>query len=106
MKLTRNEDGTFTFEREQGWIALTANEVSFLVNQSNKIGLRDSIKYLCDELDGDTIDLNKAPYGIEDFMEEIFTDLEYDVDYGDLPTESYIKEKIQDTANFYEMNLD
>lgn len=106
MKLTRNENGTYTLERDNGTIDLTANEVSFIVNQSNKIGLRDSIEYLCKEMDGDTIDLTKAPYGVEDFMEEIYVDLEDEIDYGNYQDDDDIREKIQDTADYYEMTID
>ena len=106
MKLTRNENGTYTLERDTGSVDLTANEVSFIVNQSNKIGLRDSIEYLCREMDGDTIDLSKAPYGFGDFVEEIFTDLEDEVDYGNMPDDDDIRDKIQDTADYYDMTCD
>ena len=61
MKLIRNENGTYTLELENGTIDLTANEVSFIVNQSNKLGLRDSIEYLVKEMDGDTIDMTRYP---------------------------------------------
>ena len=105
MKLTRNENGTYTLERENGTIDLTMNEVSFIVNQSNKIGLRDTIEDLCREMDKDTIDLDRYPYTFEEFIDEIFVDLEDEVDYGNMPSEEDIKDKIQDTANFYEMEL-
>lgn len=106
MKITRNDNGIWTLERENGTVDLTANEVSLLVNQFMKHGLRESITYLCHELDGDTIDLRKAPDGVDDFIEEVFCDLEDDVDYGDYPSEEYIREKIQDTANYYDMEYD
>lgn len=107
MKLTKDENGmTFTFEREQGWISLTANELSFIVNQFNKIGLRDTIEDLCREMDGDTIDLERYPYTFEEFIDEIFVDLEDEIDFGNIPSEEDIKDKIQDTANFYEMELE
>ena len=106
MKIIRNGNGIWTLERENGTVNLTSNEVSLLVNQFMKHGLRESIIYLCHELDGDTIDLNKAPNGFDDFVEEVYCDLEDDVDYGDYPSEEYIKEKIQDTANYYDMEYD
>ena len=106
MKLTRNENNTYTLERENGTIDLTMNEVSFIVNQSNKIGLRDTIEDLCREMDGDTIDLERYPYTFEEFIDEIFVDLEDEIDFGNFPSEEDIKDKIQDTANFYEMELD
>lgn len=106
MKLTRNENGTYTFERENGTIDLTANEVSFLVNRSNLLGLRDSIEYWCREMDGDEIDLSKAPNGFDDFVEEIYVDLEDEVEYGNYQDDNDIQEKIRDTADYYDMTID
>lgn len=106
MKLTRNENNTYTLERENGTIDLTMNEVSFIINQANKIGLRDTIEDLCREMDGDTIDLARYPYTFEEFIDEIFVDLEDEIDFGNFPSEEDIKDKIQDTANFYEMELE
>ena len=106
MKLIRNDNGTFTFERENGTIDLTATELSLIVNQFNKYGLRDSIEYLVKEMDGDTIDMARYPYTYDEFIDEIFTDLEDEIDYGNMPDDDDIREKIHDTANFYEMELD
>ena len=109
MKLTRSEDmRTYLFEREGiGEIALTANEMSFLFNQFAKIGLRDSIGYKVDELNGDQIDLEQYPDGDrEAFIDEIFTDLEDEVDYGNMPDDDDIEEKILDTADYYGMLID
>lgn len=98
-------DGIWTLDRDTGTVDLTANEVSLLVNQFLKHGLRQSITYLCQEMDEDYIDLRKLPEGLdfEDFVTEVFLELEDDVDYGDYPNEDYIREKIQDTADYYDM---
>ena len=106
MKLTRNENNTYTLERENGTLDLTANEVSFILNQANKIGLRDRIEDLCREMDGDTIDLERYPYTFEEFIDEIFVDLEDEIDFGNIPSEEDIKDTIHDTANFYDMELE
>ena len=110
MKLTRtNDERYFEFEREGfGTLVLTANEVCFICNQMTKINLRDSIGYKLDELNGDMIDIEKYPDGDrEDFIDEVFTDLEDEIDlYGKIPDEDEIEEKILDTADFYEMRID
>lgn len=107
MKITFNKEAnTYTIDRGTGTVDLTVNEVSLLVNQFMKNGLRDSIEYLCREMDGDTIDLNKAPYGFSDFVAEVYCDLENEVDYGNYPSDDDIKDNIQDTASFYEMTID
>lgn len=103
MEFTRNNDGTFTLDTSTRSVTLTANEVSFIVNQFNKIGLRDSIESLLLEMDGDEIELSMYPYSFYELVDEIFVDLEDEVDYGNLPDDDDIKEKILDTASFYDM---
>lgn len=108
MKITRNENGIWTIDRDTGTVDLTTNEVCLLTNQFLKYSLRQSIESMCHELDGDYIDLRKLPDDLtfDEFVEEVYCDLEDDVDYGDYPSEEYIKEKIKDTANYYDMEYD
>ena len=107
MKLTRTEDmSVYTLERENGSIDLTANEMSFLMNQFMKITLRDNIEYMLREMDGDTICLEKYPYSFEELIDEVFVELEDEVDYGNMPDDDDIRDKIADTASFYEMEVD
>lgn len=108
MKISYNDNGIWTIDRDTGTVDLTSNEVSLLVNQFMKHGLRESIEYACRELDGDTIDLNKLPEGLdfEDFVTEVFLALEDEVDYGNYPNDDDINEKIQDTAYYYDMECD
>ena len=106
MKITRNDNGIWTLERENGTVDLTANEVSLLVNQFMKHGLRESIIDRLHEADGDTIDLEKYPYTFDELVDEVFVELEDEVDYGNYPDEDDIDEKIADTASFYEMELE
>ena len=105
MELIRNNNGTYTLVRDVGSVDLTANEVSFLVNQFMRQGLRDSIESLLHEADGDTIDLSRAPYGFDDLVEEIFTDLADEVDYGNPPDDDDIRDKIQDVCDYYDMGI-
>ena len=110
MKLERREDGhsyRFVLNDTGSTIILSDNQMSFLFNQYAKIGLRDSIGYKVDELNGDQIDLERYPDGgREDFIDEIFTDLEDEVDYGNMPDDDDIEEKIIDTASYYDMCID
>ena len=106
MKLIRNENGTYTFERENGSLDLTANELSLLMNQYLKMSLRDSIIYRLHEADGDTLSLEKYPYSFDELVDEIYIDLEDEVDYGNLPDDEDIDAKIEEVASFYEMELD
>lgn len=100
------ERKVYTLKRDDGTtIDLTPNEVSFIENQSMKFGLRDSIEYWLRDADGDTIDLSKAPDGFESLVDEIFTDLEDEVDYGNLPDDDDIQEKIVDVCGYYDMYI-
>ena len=105
MKITENE-GIWTIKTETRSVDLTANEVSMLVNQFMKHGLRESIEYRLREADGDTIDLGKYPYSFEELVDEIYVDLEDEVDYGNYPDDEDIDGKIEEVASFYEMELD
>lgn len=82
------------------------SEMSLLVNQYMKDSLRQSIEYELHEADGDTIDLERYPYSFEELVDEIFVDLEDEIDCGNYPSDDDVKEKIADTANFYEMELE
>lgn len=104
MKITEN-NGIWTIESATRIVDLTANEVSLLVNQFMKHGLRESIEYRLREADGDTIDLEKYPYSFEELVDEIYVDLEDEVDYGNFPNDDDIDDKIEEVASFYEMEL-
>lgn len=107
MNITFNKDaGIYTLDRGTGTVDLTVNEVSLLVNQFMKNGLRESIEYRLHEADGDTIDLEKYPYSFEELIDEIYVDLEDEVDYGNYPDDDDIDNKIEEVASFYEMELD
>ena len=69
--------------------------------------LREAIGYALDDAIGDDeIDLNKYDGTREEFIDEIYVDLEDDVYYGEYPSEEYIKEKISDLCNFYDLEPD
>ena len=105
MELVKNEN-TFTFKSENRSIELTGTELSFLMNQFSKYNLRESIEYFVREMDGDTISIEKSPYGFNDFVGEIYTDLEDEIDYGNFPSDEDIQDKITDTADYYDMCID
>lgn len=81
-------------------------EMSLLMNRYMKDSLRDSVEYELREADGDTIDLEKYPYSFEELVDEIYVDLEDEVDYGNPPTDEDIKDKIQEVASYYEMEIE
>ena len=105
MELIRNNNGTYTLVRDIGSVDRTANEVSFLMNQYMKYGLRERIESIMHEADGDSIDLSKAPHGFDDLVEEVYVDLEDEIDYGNYPSDDDISDKIQDVCDFYYMTV-
>ena len=109
MKLERKDNGTYRFTDDTGCvILLTANQMSFLYDQYTKITLRDSIEYAVDELvrDGE-LDLDKYPDGgREDFIDEVYAELENDIDCGEMPDDEDIECKIRDEATFYDMLIE
>lgn len=108
MKLERKDNGSyrFTLDDTGNVILLTANQMSFLFNQYAKISLHDSIEYECKVLDQDIIDLGKCPDGFDSFVDEIMASLEDEVDYGNLPDDDDIQERIIDFAKDYNMWTD
>lgn len=91
--------GTYTMTIEH-------NVMSILMNRYMKDSLRDSIEYELREADGDTIDLERYPYSFEELVDEVFVDLEDEIDFGNPPTDDDIKNKIAEVASFYEMELE
>ena len=106
MKIIHNDNGIWTIESETRSIDLTANEVSLLVNQFMKHGLRESIEYRLNERNGDDINLEAYPYSYDELVDEIFTDLEEKIDYGEYPDDEDIDSGIDSVAQFYEMELE
>ena len=98
---------TYTITRDDGTtIELTANEVSLLMNQMQKDTLRERIEDAVNDMDGDTIDMSKYEYTREEFIDEIFADLEEEIDYGNAVSDDDITDKITDVADVYEMRID
>lgn len=68
--------------------------------------LREAIHNILDEeIDSGYIDMDRHEYSREDFEEEVFCDLSEEIEYGNYGNldEDVIREKITDTADFYEL---
>lgn len=92
-------------------IALTFSDAGIIKENLLKNELRSAItNILNDEIGNGYIDMNKHEYSREDFEEEIYTDLEEEIEYGDYSAlcndGELIREKITDLANFYELEPD
>lgn len=71
--------------------------------------LREAIHNILDEeIDDGYIDMDKHEYTREDFEEEVYEDLADEIEYGNYGNldEDVIRNKIIDTADFYELNPD
>lgn len=92
-------------------LTLTFADAGIIKTQMLLQELRDSIRnILDDEIGNGNIDMSKHEYSREDFEEEIYTDLADEIEYGDYSALSndgeWIREKITDTADFYELQPD
>jgi hypothetical protein len=112
MKITNihTDDGyTFTLTLEDGTEAtLSPALAGCLKEQMLKRELRDAITNIIDEeISYGNIDMDKHEYSRDDFEEEIYCDLEEEIEYGDYSAlcndGEWIREKITDTADFYEL---
>ena len=73
--------------------------------------LREAItNILDDEISDGSIDMTKHEYSREDFEEEIYCDLEEEIQYGDYSAlcndGEWIREKITDLADYYGLEPD
>ena len=84
-------------------VVLSCNEVSLLVNFVGKEGLRSQIEDRVAEAESDWLDLSKYEGTREEFMQEIFDDLEDEIDYGNSVSDELIDERINDLGTFYNL---
>lgn len=92
-------------------LTMSFSDASIIKTQMLLQELRDAItNILSDEINGGYIDMSKHEYSREDFEEEIYCDLSDEIEYGDYSAlcndGEWIREKITDTANFYELEPD
>ena len=101
----KKSGNNYIIERNDGTsVELTCNEVSLLVNFFGKEGLRAQISDRVDNAIADEgLNLDKYEGTREEFEDEIFVDLEDEIDYGNSVSEEYIDERIRDTADYYEL---
>lgn len=106
MNITTNkENRTYSIERDDGTVVeLTCNEVSLLVNYVGKEGLRAQIADRVDNaIDDEGLNLDKYNGTREEFEEEIFVELEDEIDFGNSVSDEWVDERIRDTASYYDL---
>lgn len=82
-------------------VILTCTEAGLLVNFIGKEGLRSQIDDRIAEAESDWLDLSRYEGTREEFAQEIFDDLEDEIDYGNSVSDEYIDERISDLGTFY-----
>lgn len=102
MDIARN-NGTYTLKKDGQSFTITMAEASAFVNQFVKAGLRESVKSMLRDLDGDRIELARYPETFDELVDEITTDLEDEIDNGNFPNDEDIENKISDVCSFYDM---
>lgn len=82
-------------------VVLSCFEAGLLVNFIGKENLRSQIEDRVSEAEADWLDLSNYEGTREDFMQEIFDELEDEIDYGNSVSDDFIDERINDLASFY-----
>ena len=82
-------------------VVLTCAEAGLLVIFIGKENLRININDRLEEAECDWLDINKYNGTREEFINEIFEDLEEEIDYGNSVSDDYIDEHINDLGCFY-----
>lgn len=101
MKITK-EGNNYLISRNDGvTVILTCAEAGLLVNYIGKEGLRVQIEDRTALAELDWLDLSKYEGTFDEFVQEIFDDLEDEIDYGNSVSDDEIDERISDTAAFY-----
>ena len=105
MAIIGRKDGKYIVTRDDGTtVELTCNEASLLINFCGKENLRQQIEDRIADAEEDWLDMGKYPYTREEFVDEIFVDLEDEVDCGNSVDDDDIDDKIADLASYYEMD--
>lgn len=80
-------------------VILTCAEAGLLVNFIGKENLKIQIADRLDEAKSDWLDLSE--YNTDEFIQEIFEELEDEIDYGNSVSDEDIDDRISDLGCFY-----
>ena len=101
MKITKN-GANYLIAKDDGTnVVLTCMEAGLLVNFIGKENLRAQIEDRVEEAESDWLDLTNYEGTRDEFIQEIFAELEDEIDYGNSVSDDWIDERIGDLANFY-----
>lgn len=100
--LTVNTDRSVTLIDDIGnIISMSPALAGILREQMAKMDVRDAIRYAVEDLDGDTISLGSFDGTTEDFIEEVYSVFDNEIDFGNYPDDDAIQNAVIDTANDY-----
>ena len=105
MKIAKNGFDYIIEKRDGTTVTLSAYEAGLIVLFIRKENLRDLIIDVAESNSGDAWDMEKAPNGFDSFIDEIFEELEDEIDYGNSVSEDEVYDKIVDLATIYDMML-
>ena len=105
--LTVNRDHSVTLVDDLGNIhSMSASLAGILREQLVKMEVRDAIRYTMEDYDGDAISLGSLDMTEEEFIEEVFSTFEEEIEVGNYPNENDIQEAVLDTADMYGICID
>jgi diacylglycerol kinase family enzyme len=105
--LTVNTDRSVTLTTDTGDILTMSSALAgILREQYAKHDVRDAIRYVCEDADGDTIALGSFDGTVDEFIDEVFSTFEDDIECGVYPSEEAIEDAVLDTANTYGICID
>ena len=82
-------------------VVLSIAEAGLLVNFIGKENLRSQIEDRLAEAESDWLDMTKYEGSRDEFIQEIFEELEDEIDYGNSVSDEWIDERIGDLAMCY-----
>lgn len=105
--LTVNSDRSVTLIDDLGnVVSMSSALAGILREQLAKMDVRDAIRYAVEDLDGDTISLGSFDGTTEEFIDEVFSLFDNDIEFGNYPNEDSIQEAVLDTAESYGIRID
>ena len=105
--LTVNKDHSVTLVDDAGnIISMSSALAGILKNQLLQMEVRDNIRYTVEDYDGDALSLGSFDGTMEEFVEEVYSTFENEIDFGNYPDLDAIQEAVLDTAYFYGIRID
>lgn len=105
--LTLNPDRSVTLIDDAGTVAVMDSALAgVLKEQLMKMDVRDSIRYTIQDNDGDSISMGSFDGTEDDFIDEVFSSFEYDIECGNYPDMETIQNAVIDVADSYGICID